>query len=142
MKIDQSLLPDQKLQIPRLVLQIESQYELQVDKIVFECYYLDQPQKYPLDQRRSRIVPTDNRYRKAGPMDLKMRLSVSNDMAKLSLTPPTKPIFYISVVFGVWALVLYFVGMIGVVEDTFHFAFWIAIAAWLAMTAGVAAKGV
>jgi len=42
----------------------------------------------------------------------------------------------------VWALVLYFVGVIGVVENTFHFAFWIAIVAWLSMTAGVAAKGV
>jgi hypothetical protein len=47
-----------------------------------------------------------------------------------------------SVIFGVWALVLYFVGMIGVVEDPFHAAFWIAIVAWLAMTVGVAFKGI
>jgi hypothetical protein len=47
-----------------------------------------------------------------------------------------------SVIFGVWALVLYFVGMIGVVVDPFHAAFWIAIVAWLAMTVGVAFKGI
>ncbi len=57
-------------------------------------------------------------------------------------TPPTKSIFYVSVVFGVWALMLYFVGMIGVVEDPFHAAFWVAILAWLAMTVGVAFKGI
>jgi hypothetical protein len=60
----------------------------------------------------------------------------------MRLTPPTKYVFYSSVVFGVSALVLYFVGVIGVIEYTFHFAFWIAIVAWLSMTAGVAAKGV
>ena len=60
----------------------------------------------------------------------------------MRLTPPTKSIFYVSVVFGVWALVLYFVGMIGVVEDPFHAACWIAIVAWLAMTVGVAFKGI
>ena len=57
----------------------------------------------------------------------------------MRLTPPTKYVFYSSVVFGVSALVLYFVG---VIEYTLHFAFWIAIVAWLSMTAGVAAKGV
>jgi ABC-type transport system involved in cytochrome c biogenesis permease subunit len=58
------------------------------------------------------------------------------------LPHPTKPIFYISVVFGVWALVIYFVSMIGVIEESFHTAFWIAIVAWLAMTVGVAFKGI
>ena len=33
-----------------------------------------------------------------------------------------------------------FAGVVGVVENTFHFAFWIAIVAWLSMTAGVAAR--
>ena len=60
----------------------------------------------------------------------------------MRLTPPTKYVFYSSVVFGVSALVLYFVGVIGVIEYTLHFAFWIAIVAWLSMTAGVVAKGV
>ncbi len=60
----------------------------------------------------------------------------------MRLTSPTKSIFYMSVVLGVWALVIYFVGMIGVVVDPFHAAFWIAIVAWLAMTVGVAFKGI
>jgi hypothetical protein len=60
----------------------------------------------------------------------------------MRLTSPTKPIFYISVVFVVWALVIYFVSIIGVIESSFHAAFWIAIAAWLAMTVGVAFKGI
>jgi ABC-type transport system involved in cytochrome c biogenesis permease subunit len=60
----------------------------------------------------------------------------------MRLTSPTKPIFYLSVVLGVWALVIYFVSMIGVIEGSFHAAFWIAIAAWLAMTVGVVFKGI
>ena len=60
----------------------------------------------------------------------------------MGLTPPTKPIFYISVVFGVWALVIYFVSMIGLIGGSFHAAFWIAIVVWLAMTVGVAFKGI
>ena len=57
-------------------------------------------------------------------------------------TPPTKYVFFSSVVLALAALAIYFLGVFGVVEDTFHFAFWVAIVAWLAMTAGVAARGV
>ena len=60
----------------------------------------------------------------------------------MQLTPPKKNVFYFSVLLALVALVLYFLGMFGVVEGTFHYAFWIAIVGWLAMTAGVAAKGV
>ncbi len=60
----------------------------------------------------------------------------------MRLTSPTKSIFYMSVVLGVWALVIYFVSMIGVIDGSFHAAFWIAIAAWLAMTVGVVFKGI
>jgi len=45
-------------------------------------------------------------------------------------------------VLGLAALVLYFLDVFGMVEGVFHFAFWVAIVAWLAMTTGVAAKGV
>lgn len=57
-------------------------------------------------------------------------------------TPPTRYVFFSSVVLALAALAIYFLGVFGVVEDTFHFAFWVAIVAWLAMTAGVAARGV
>jgi hypothetical protein len=60
----------------------------------------------------------------------------------MRLTPPTKYAFYSSMVLAVFALALYFAGAFGVVENTLHFAFWIAIAAWLWLLAGVAAKGV
>ena len=60
----------------------------------------------------------------------------------MRLTPPTKYVFFSSVVFGLAALAIYFLGVFGVVEGAFHFAFWIAIVAWLSMTAGVAARGV
>lgn len=61
---------------------------------------------------------------------------------KMQLTPPKKNVFYFSVLLALIALVLYFLGMFGVVEDTLHYAFWTTIVGWLAMTAGVAAKGV
>ena len=63
----------------------------------------------------------------------------------MRLTAPTNYVFFSSVVLVLAALVLYFVGMIGLVEDPFHAAnaeFWIAIVAWLAMAVGVAAKGI
>jgi hypothetical protein len=60
----------------------------------------------------------------------------------MRLTAPTKYVFFSSVVLGLAALAIYFLGVFGVVEDTFHAAFWIAIVAWLAMTVGVAFKGI
>jgi hypothetical protein len=60
----------------------------------------------------------------------------------MRLTPPTKYTFFSSVVLGLAALVIYLLSVFSIVEGAFHFAFWVAIAAWLAMTAGVAARGV
>jgi hypothetical protein len=58
------------------------------------------------------------------------------------LTPPTKYTFLSSAVLGLIALVIYFLDVFGLVEGMFHFAFWVAVAAWVAVMAGVAAKGV
>ena len=60
----------------------------------------------------------------------------------MRLTPPTKYVFFSSVVLALAALAFYFLGVFGVVEDSLHAAFWIAIVAWLAMTVGVAFKGI
>jgi hypothetical protein len=60
----------------------------------------------------------------------------------MRLTPPTNYAFYSSIVLAVFALALYFAGAVGLVENTLHFAFWIAIAAWLWLFAGVVARGV
>ncbi|GFO80884.1 hypothetical protein [Methyloceanibacter sp.] len=64
----------------------------------------------------------------------------------LRLTPPTKNIFYLSVVCAVVAFVLYVLGVFGVVEGGFasvsHIAFWSVMMGWGLMTAGVAMKGV
>ena len=60
----------------------------------------------------------------------------------MRLTPPTNYVFFSSIVLALAALVLYFFDVLGVVEGTLQFAFWVAIMAWLAITAGVVAKGV
>jgi len=60
----------------------------------------------------------------------------------MRLTPPTRYVFYSSLVLAVAALVLYVLGVLGVVDGASHFAFWVAMVAWLALTVGVAAKGV
>ena len=58
------------------------------------------------------------------------------------LTPPTKNVFLSSVVLGVAALVLYVLGIFDGVDGAFHFAFWGAVVAWVALVVGVAAKGI
>lgn len=60
----------------------------------------------------------------------------------MRLTPPTNNVFYFSVILAIVAVVLYFLDAFGIVGGTLHYAFWIAIVGWAAMTAGVAAKGV
>jgi hypothetical protein len=60
----------------------------------------------------------------------------------MRLTPPTGYVFFSSIVLGLAALALYVLGVFGVVDGAFHFAFWAAIVAWLALIAGVWAKGV
>jgi hypothetical protein len=60
----------------------------------------------------------------------------------MRLTPPTKYAFYSSIVLAVFAVVLYFAATLGLAENGFHFAFWIAIVAWLWLLVGVAAKNV
>jgi hypothetical protein len=60
----------------------------------------------------------------------------------MRLTPPTKYAFYSSIVLAAIAIALYFAGTLGLVENALHFAFWLAIVAWLWLVAGAAAKGV
>lgn len=64
----------------------------------------------------------------------------------LQLTPPTKNVFYLSTLVAIAAVVLYLLGVFGVIgggfESIAHLTFWIAILAWVLMTAGVAMKGV
>ena len=60
----------------------------------------------------------------------------------LRLTPPTKYAFYSSIVMAVLACVFYLASVFGGLADGFHFAFWIAIAAWLLLAVGVAARGI
>lgn len=64
----------------------------------------------------------------------------------IRLTPPTKNVFYLSIVCVVVALVLYLLGVLGVIDGGFasisHFAFWAAMLGWAMLTAGVAMKGV
>lgn len=64
----------------------------------------------------------------------------------MRLTPPTKKVFYISVICAVVAFVLYLLGVFGIIDGGFasvsHFAFWAAMLGWGMMTAGVAMKGV
>jgi len=63
----------------------------------------------------------------------------------VQLTPPTKNIFYLSVGLGVLSIALYLLGVFGVIGGGFravsHYAFWLAVG-WLAMTVGVAFKGI
>ncbi len=64
----------------------------------------------------------------------------------MQLTPPTNNIFYVSLVLGLAGFILYLLGVFGVIEGGFdaisHYAFWAALLGWLAMTIGVAAKGI
>ena len=64
----------------------------------------------------------------------------------MRLTPPTKNVFYISVICAVVAFVLYLLGVFGIIDGGFasvsHFAFWAAMLGCGMMTAGVAMKGV
>ena len=64
----------------------------------------------------------------------------------LQLTPPTKNVFYISIILGVLSIVLYLLGVSGAIGGGFqavsYYAFWLAVLAWLVMTAGVAFKGI
>lgn len=59
-----------------------------------------------------------------------------------NLTPPTKMIFNISVILGVIALIIYFVNVFGVASVSMIIAFWVAVAAWAVLMAGVCMKGV
>ena len=64
----------------------------------------------------------------------------------VQLTPPTKNVFYISVVLAVVSFVLYLLGVFGVIGGGFpavsYYAYWLALLGWLAMTIGVAFKGI
>ena len=64
----------------------------------------------------------------------------------VQFTPPTKNVFYISIILGVLSIVLYLLGVSGAFGGVFqavsYYAFWLAVLAWLVMTAGVAFKGI
>lgn len=60
----------------------------------------------------------------------------------MRLTPPTRYVFSSSIVLAAGAVAFYLFGVLGVMDGALHFAFWIAIVAWLALAVGVAAKGV
>lgn len=63
----------------------------------------------------------------------------------MQLTPPKKNVFYLSVLFAIVAIVIYVLGMFGLVgglRTAPQIAFWFAIVGWLVMAAGVAMKGV
>jgi len=60
----------------------------------------------------------------------------------MRLTPPTRYVFFSSIVLAAAALALYVLGVMDALDGAYHFAFWVAIAAWLALAAGVAAKRV
>lgn len=60
------------------------------------------------------------------------------------LTPPTKMMFNISVILGVIAILLYFLGVFGIMGGggTLFFAFWGAVIAWALLVASVSMKGI
>jgi len=63
----------------------------------------------------------------------------------MRLTPPTKNVFFFSVLLAVLALIVYVLGLFGIfggVPLALHIAFWLAGLAWIAVAAGVALKGV
>jgi hypothetical protein len=64
----------------------------------------------------------------------------------MRLTPPTKNQFYLSICLAVLSIVLYLCNLFGLVTTNSqvmsHVAFWLAVLAWLAMTIGVAFKGI
>jgi hypothetical protein len=64
----------------------------------------------------------------------------------IRLTPPTKNVFYLSVLCAVVAIVLYLLGVAGVIGGGFaavaHIVFWIGMLAWALLLAGVTMKGV
>lgn len=60
----------------------------------------------------------------------------------MRLTPPTRYVFFSSVVLAIAALAFYVLDLLAAFEGAMHFAFWAAFVAWLALMAGAAAKGV
>ncbi len=64
----------------------------------------------------------------------------------MRLTPPKKHIFYLSVLLGALAIVLYFIAVFGVIAGGFaaidHYVFWLIAVGWLVLLAGVAWEGV
>lgn len=62
----------------------------------------------------------------------------------MRLTPPTKNVFYVSVILAAAALIVYVLGLLGSfggVAIATNIAFWLALIGWAVMTAGVALKG-
>lgn len=60
----------------------------------------------------------------------------------MRLTPPTRYVFLSSIVLALAAVTLYVLGVFGLVDGAYHFAFWVAIVAWLVLAVGAAARGV
>ena len=63
----------------------------------------------------------------------------------VKLNAPTRWVFYASVLFGGLAVLIYFLGVLGLIGGGFlplsYHAFWLAVVAWLMLVAGVTLKG-
>ncbi len=61
------------------------------------------------------------------------------------LNAPKRWVFYVSVLFGAVAVLIYFLGVLGFLGGGFlalsYYAFWLAVIAWLMLVAGVTLKG-
>jgi hypothetical protein len=64
----------------------------------------------------------------------------------VQVTPPTKNMLYFAIALGVIAILLYVIGVLGFVDGGFgfigHFAFWVSMAALVALVVAVTSKGV
>jgi hypothetical protein len=70
----------------------------------------------------------------------------SREGKTMRLTPPTKNFFYISVILGALALLLYFTAILGMIDGGFitigHYVFWLVVVGWLVLLASVIWEGV
>lgn len=64
----------------------------------------------------------------------------------VQVTPPTKNMLYFAIALGIIAVLLYIIGVLGVIDGGFafvgHFAFWVSIVALVALIVAVTTKGV
>jgi len=64
----------------------------------------------------------------------------------VQVTPPTKNMLYFAIALGVIAILLYIIGVLGFVDGGFgfigHFAFWVSMAALVALVVAVTSRGI